>query len=164
MTQQEPTFALDSAEHKLTFPCEGRLLALDLGTKKIGIAVSDESQSVTRGVKTLTRGSWKSLLKEIQSVIIDFDAVGLVIGLPLETDGSESPMSEESRRIAKNFSLSLMIPVALHDERVTSYAARAVMWESGRNPEDVRRNVDNEAAAIILDDFISFRDQIARED
>jgi len=164
MTQHEPKFNLDSPEHKVSFPTQGRLVALDLGTKKIGIAVSDESQTVTRGIKTITRGSWKSVLREIESVLLDFDAVGLVIGLPLETDGTESPMSEEARRIARNFNLSLAVPVALHDERVTSYAARGIMWESGKNSDDVRSNVDSEAAAIILDDFISFRNQLARED
>ena len=162
MTQHEPEKELDSIENKASFPASGRLVSLDLGTKKIGIAISDETQSVTRGLRTITRKSWKSLLDEVSSILREFDAVGLVIGLPLETDGTESPMSEEARRIARNFSLSLDIPVALHDERVSSYAARGAMWEMGRDNDAVRANVDSEAAAIILDDFISFRNQILK--
>jgi putative Holliday junction resolvase len=164
MTQQEPEIPIDSNEAKNLFPVSGRLLALDLGTKKIGVAVSDESQSVTRGLKTIVRTSWKALLKEVVALLEEFDAVGLVIGLPLETDGSESPMSEEARRIARNFRLSLSIPVALHDERATSYAARGIMWQSGKDSETVRLKVDSEAAAIILDDFISFRNQLHLQD
>jgi putative Holliday junction resolvase len=164
MTQHEPEKELDSVENKASFPISGRLVSLDLGTKKIGIAVSDETQAVTRGIRTLPRGSWKSVLEEVSSILRDFDAVGLVIGLPLETDGTESPMSEDARRIARNFSLSIEIPVALHDERVSSYAARGTMWETGKDQDTVRANVDSEAAAIILDDFISFRNQLLTGD
>ena len=164
MTQHELEKQLDSIEIKASFPTSGRLVSLDLGAKKIGIAVSDETQSVTRGLRTIPRKSWKSLLDEVSSILREFDAVGLVIGLPLETDGTESPMSEDARRIARNFSLSIEIPVALHDERVSSYAARGTMWETGKDQETVRANVDSEAAAIILDDFISFRNQLRSSD
>ena len=74
-------------------PSSGRLLALDLGTKRIGVAVSDELQMTTRAVCIIERRSWKKVLKQIVSFLDEFDAVGLVLGLPYNTDGSESEMS-----------------------------------------------------------------------
>jgi len=74
--------------------------------------------------------------------------------LPLESDGSESEMSAEARRMAHNFGLSLSIPVFLQDERVTSYEAKSRLWERGVNLKESRQLVDSEAAAIILSDFI----------
>ena len=140
-------------------PASGRLVALDLGTKRIGIAVSDELQIVTRAVKTIDRKGWKKLLLQIKEILADFDAVALVIGLPYNFDGSESEMSREARRLARNFSLSLEIPVILQDERVTSYEAKGRLWKEGVSGKEFRQRVDNEAAAIILSDFIARRDE-----
>jgi len=140
-------------------PPEGRLVALDLGTKRIGVAVSDELQFTVRAVKTIERTGWKKLLLQIKEILADFDAVGLVIGLPYNFDGSESEMSQESRRLARNFSLSLDIPVIFQDERVTSFEAKGRLWKEGVTGKEFRQRVDNEAAAIILSDFIARRDE-----
>lgn len=141
-------------------PAKGRLLALDLGTKRIGVAVSDELQFTTRPLKTIERTGWKKLLLQIKELLAEFDAVTLVLGLPLNTDGSESEMSLEARRLARNFSLSLEIPVVLQDERVTSYEAKGRLWKQGITGKELRKRVDNEAAAIILSDFIELRNDL----
>ncbi|MCW5958581.1 MAG: Holliday junction resolvase RuvX [Pyrinomonadaceae bacterium] len=143
-------------------PTKGRLLALDLGTKKVGVAVSDELQFTIRHVGTIARRSWKLFLKEISRFLTEFDAQALIIGLPFNFDGSESEMSAEARRIANNFSLSLDIPVYLQDERVTTYEARGRLWELGLNEKQMREKIDSEAAAIILHDFIELRNQFLR--
>jgi putative holliday junction resolvase len=140
-------------------PQSGRLVALDLGTKRIGVAVSDELQFTVRPYKTIERTGWKKLLLQIKEILADFDAVGLIIGLPYNFDGSESEMSREARRLARNFSLSLEIPVILQDERVTSYEAKGRLWKEGVSDKEFRRRVDNEAAAIILSDFIDRRNE-----
>lgn len=133
---------------------QGRLLALDPGTKRVGVAISDETQTVARPLERIERTSWKRLLEKVRAIVSEFDAVGLVIGLPLESDGTESPMSAEARDMARKFSLSLDIPVVLEDERVTSYAAKSNLWERGLSIEESRRLVDSEAAAIILSDVL----------
>jgi putative holliday junction resolvase len=140
-------------------PASGRLVALDPGTKRFGVAVSDELQFTTRAVKTIERTGWKKLLLQIKEILADFDAVGLVIGLPYNFDGSESEMSQEARRLARNFSRSLEIPVVLQDERVTSYEAKGRLWKEGLTGKEFRERVDNEAAAIILADFIARRNE-----
>jgi putative Holliday junction resolvase len=133
----------------------GRIVALDPGTKRVGVAVSDERRIIATPLPHIERKSWKSLLTSVQSVLNDFDAVALVLGLPLESDGSESEMSLEARDMARKFELSLEIPIFLQDERATSYEAKSRMWEQGVSLADSRKNVDSEAAAIILTDFIS---------
>lgn len=135
-------------------PAAGRILALDLGTKRIGVAVCDEMHIAVRPLFTLKRIGWKKLLLQIKDVLAEYDAKALVLGLPYNFDGSESEMSAEARRLARNFALSLDIPVFLQDERATSYEARGRLWESGATDKEVRERIDSEAAAIILSDFL----------
>lgn len=138
-------------------PLDGRIIALDLGTKRIGIAVSDDFQMISRPVRTIARTSWKKTLLLVKDILDEFDAVALVIGLPYNFDGSESNMSAEARRLARSFSLSLEIPVFLQDERVTSYEAKRRLWERGVDLKAIKSQVDSEAAAIILSDFLDRR-------
>ena len=135
-------------------PENGRLLALDLGTKRIGVALSDELRITTRPLENLTVSSWKKLLARVKELIAEFDAKALVIGLPLESDGSESEMSIYARETARKFELSLDIPVVLQDERATSYEAKGRLWGRGVDTVRDRGLVDSEAAAIILADLI----------
>jgi putative Holliday junction resolvase len=141
-------------------PRDGRLLCLDPGTTKVGVAVSDEIQFTVRPLKTLKRKGWKRFLEKISELIAEFDAKALVIGLPLGFEGGESEMSEEARRIARNFSLSLEIPVFLHDERLSTYTARGHLWKLGKEEKDMAARLDAEAAAVILSDFIETRNSI----
>jgi putative holliday junction resolvase len=135
-------------------PDAGRIIALDLGTKRIGVAVCDEMHITVRPLFTIKRIGWKKLLLQIKDVLAEYDAKALVLGLPYNFDGSESEMSSEARRLARNFALSLDVPVFLQDERATSYEARGKLWESGATEKEVRARVDSEAAAIILSDFL----------
>jgi putative Holliday junction resolvase len=152
--QQKEPFNDTGSPEICDVPMSGRLLGLDPGTRHIGLAVSDESQLITTPVPPIQRKSWKNLLAAVGAVIAEYDAVALVVGLPLNTDGSESPMSKEAREMARKFGLSLEIPVCLQDERVTSYEARGRLWSNGVSPEKTKKFVDSEAASIILADFL----------
>jgi len=135
--------------------CENRrIVAIDPGTKRVGVAVCDELRLIATPLPAIDRKSWKKLLSDVQTVIAEYDAAALVIGLPLNTDGSESSMSLEARDLARKFELSLDFPVFLQDERVTSYDARRSLWERGVSVKDTKKYVDSEAAAIILTDFL----------
>lgn len=135
----------------------GRLLALDLGEKRVGVAVSDEMLITVRPLQPLRRTSWKALLRAVASIVQHFDARGVVIGLPLNLDGSEGLAAEEARRHARNFELSLKMPVYLQDERLTSREAEDSLRTAGCSEREVRENVDSQAAVIILRDFIAKR-------
>lgn len=158
MQEKETTNQTDFTD-VFNAPMAGRILALDLGTKRIGVAVSDELQITTRAVCIINRTSWKKLLKQTISYLDEFDAVALVLGLPYQFDGGESEMSNEARRLARNFSLSLKIPVYLQDERVSTYEARGNLWKQGADAKKIRQTLDAEAAAIILRDFIERKSQ-----
>lgn len=134
-------------------PQTGRILAIDPGMKRVGIAVTDPGQLIATPVKTLDRGSWKKLLSDIKETVSEFDAVAGVVGLPLGFEGDEIPMTAEATDFARKLSLSLSIPVFLQDERVSSYEARGRLWQAGRS-EDLRSEVDAEAASVILSDFL----------
>ena len=136
-------------------PTAGRIVAIDPGTKFVGIAVSDGTQLIASPVKTLTRTSWKKLLSDIKQIVSDFDAVAVVVGLPLGFEGGRIEMTDEAESIAKKLALSIGIPVRMQDERVTTYEARKRLWERGTTPEKTKSEVDSEAAAIILSDFLS---------
>ena len=153
MVQQKETNNRPEFEDLQLVPKKGRILSIDPGTKRIGIAISDEDRIICRPLPVIERSSWKKLLASIQAILNEFDAKALVIGLPLESDGSESVMSFEARDMARKFKLSLKIPLFLQDERVTSYVAKERLW-SQSSQKDVRDQVDSEAAATILSDFL----------
>ena len=82
-------------------PAAGRIVALDPGTKFVGVAVSDETQLIASPLKTLARTSWKKLLSDIKQIVSDFDAVAVVVGLPLGFVGYRIAMSDEAGSIAR---------------------------------------------------------------
>jgi putative Holliday junction resolvase len=153
--QQNKTTNLDGVTDVFAVPAEGRVIAIDPGTRRCGVAVCDELRVTSRPLSAIQRTSWKKLLLHIKDLVSEFDAKAMVIGLPLNTDGTESEMSTEARRMARNFSRSLDIPVFLQDERVTSYEAKGRLWGQGRSLSESRALVDSEAAVIILDDFLA---------
>lgn len=160
--QEKETTNTDQLANVSAVPAKGRIIAIDPGTKRCGIAVCDELRVTTRPLKYLERKSWKKLLADTKNVIGEFDAKCLVIGLPLETDGRENTMSEYARDLQRKFSLSLEIPVFLQDERVTSYEAKSRLWERGVDLKNTREQVDSEAAAIILSDFLNKIEKLSR--
>jgi putative holliday junction resolvase len=139
------------AAEKLT----GRLLALDLGEKRVGVAISDELWITVRPLPFLHRTNWKQLLGAVADLLQRFDAKALVIGLPLNLDGTEGNAAIEAKSLARNFELSVKAPVYLQDERLTSREAEETLRAAGRSSSAIHQQVDSEAAAIILRDFIA---------
>jgi putative Holliday junction resolvase len=133
----------------------GRLIALDLGEKRVGVAVSDELHLTVRTLQALERTNWKKFLRDVAALLTEFDAKALVIGLPLSLDGTVGTAAQETLRLARNFRLSLEVPVYLQDERLTSREAEESLRAAGRGTEELRQLIDSESAAIILRDFIN---------
>ncbi|MFN2577248.1 MAG: Holliday junction resolvase RuvX [Pyrinomonadaceae bacterium] len=133
----------------------GRLLAIDLGAKRVGVAMSDELQMTVTPLECLERRSWKDLLRRVAALIERYDARGLVIGLPLSLDGKENDAAQKAKQKAENFSRSLRVPVYLQDERLTTFAAESELKSRGLVTSEIKQHVDSESAAIILRDFIS---------
>ena len=152
MTQNIDTHAQDTQSSDSP---AGRLLALDLGARRVGVAVCDELRLSVRPLPPLARASWKKLLREIADLCRSFDAKGVVVGLPVNLDGTEGEAAVEARRIARNLSLSLDIPVHLQDERLTSRDAERTLRSDGASVREVVVRIDGEAAALILSDFLA---------
>jgi putative Holliday junction resolvase len=133
----------------------GRVLALDLGSKRVGLAVSDELRLSVRTLPFLPRTPWKRLLRSVAELCESFDVRLLVVGLPLRLDGSEGEAAAETRRVARNLELSLRLPVRLQDERLTSRDAEDSLRRGGFEGARVKERVDGEAASIILKDFLA---------
>ena len=130
------------------------IVALDLGEKRVGIAVSDAlSISITR-LDALARTNWKQLLQNVEDLVLRFDAQTVVIGLPLSLNGSSGNAAIETRDVARKFARSLTVPVYLQDERLSSVQAEQNLRAEGVKGAELSARVDSEAAAVILRDFL----------
>lgn len=139
----------DAHEFRSALPEGGRLMGLDLGTKTIGLALCDAGWTFASPAQTLPRGKF-SRDKDALEAIVKAQAVrGLVLGLPLNMDGSESPRSQASRAFARNISI-LGLPVLLRDERWSTVAAERAMLDQDMSRAKRAAKIDAHAAALIL--------------
>ena len=130
-------------------PAEGRLLAVDWGTKRIGLAVSDPSRMIAQPLATLTRrGGRRFPMSQLRPYLEEYQPVGIVVGLPLEADGSEGLAAEAARATANLITEKTGIPVVLEDERMTTARAARADAVGGRPDRDQR------AAAILLQGYL----------
>ena len=148
------SYVLVQTKVKVTEHPAGPVLALDLGEKLVGAAISDERLITTRRLSPLKRSNWKNLLQDVRHLLERFDAQTIVVGLPLNMDGSEGEAARNVRRLARNLAKSVQQPVYLQDERLTSRAAMENLRVEGVKPEDIPALIDGEAAAMILRDFL----------
>ena len=140
----------------------GPILALDLGAKRVGAAISDVlAISITR-LESLERSNWKRFLQDVSNLVRRFDAQTVVIGLPLRLDGTIGDAAAEARKTAEKFALSLQIPVYLQDERLTSTEAEENLRSAGVTAEELSWRIDSEAAALILRDFLNTNEERIR--
>jgi putative Holliday junction resolvase len=142
----------------------GPILALDLGEKLVGTAISDERLITTKRLPPLKRSNWKKLLQDVRDLLERFDAKTIVVGLPLSMDGSEGDAAKSVRRLALNLAKSVQQSVYLQDERLTSRAAMENLIAEGVKPEAIPALIDGEAAAMILRDFLVTDQQRIRVD
>ena len=132
----------------------GRVLALDIGAKRVGVAVSDEMRLTVRPLATLRGTNWKQLVKALSELCEEFDVRRVVLGLPLRLDGVEGDAAKEVRNVARKLELTLRLPINFQDERLTSKTAEAELRREGLGERVVLAKADSEAAAIILRDYL----------
>ncbi len=135
-------------------PIRAPVVALDLGEKRVGVAVSDSlSISITR-LAAVPRTNWKQMLRDVDDLVRRFDAQTVVIGLPLRLNGFAGDSALEARRLAQKFAQSLTVPVFLQDERLSSAEAEQNLRQEGHKRDKIGGLVDSESAAVILRDFL----------
>jgi putative Holliday junction resolvase len=140
--------------HQASLNPTGPILALDLGDKLVGAAVSDDRLVTIKRLPPIKRSNWKRLLHDVVTIIRRFDAKTVVIGLPLNLDGTSGEAAEKARHVANNLARSVDQPVYLQDERLTSFEATENLKAEGHKPGEIPELIDGEAAAMILRDFI----------
>jgi putative Holliday junction resolvase len=127
-----------------------RILGLDLGSKTIGMAISDSSLTVASPLETLKRGKFQADAERLRQVIQERQVGALVIGLPLNMDGSEGPRCQSVRQFGKNFLERMEIPVAFWDERLSTAAVTRTLLDADASRRRRAELVDKLAASYIL--------------
>lgn len=127
-----------------------RLLGLDLGTKTIGVALSDVTRTIASPCETIARSKFKADAARLMEIAAEQDAGGLVLGLPRNLDGSEGPRAQATRAFARNFNRISPLPILLWDERWSTLAAERMLIEADRSRKRRAEVVDKVAATIIL--------------
>lgn len=140
---------LTAAELAATLPHGGRLLGLDLGTKTIGTALCDAGWHFASPDKTIKRGKFAVDKATLKSLVAAQHVKGIVLGLPLNLDGSESPRSQSSRAFAKNIA-DLGLPIMFWDERMSTVAVERAAIEADMSRAKRAERIDSFAAAHIL--------------
>lgn len=147
---------VEAASH---LPARGGLIGLDLGTKTIGVAASDPDRKLATGVETIARTAFTADAKRLLALAAERSAVGFVLGLPLNMDGSEGPRAQSTRAFARNFAKLTDLPIALWDERLSTVAVERELIAADVSRAKRAAVVDQHAAAFILQGAL---DRLAR--
>ena len=140
-------------------PARGPLIGLDLGTKTIGVAASDPDRRLATGVTTVTRKVFKADAEALLARAAERRAVGFVLGLPINMDGSEGPRAQSTRAFARNFAKLTDLPIGLWDERLSTAAVERGLIEADMRRARRAEVIDQHAAAFILQGAL---DRLAR--
>ena len=143
---------------------KGRILALDVGKKRIGLAVSDELGLTAQGIETLERTRIREDLENLRQIAARWEAKTLLIGKPLHMSGSESRQSEYTREFADRLHQYLSLPVVFWDERLTSAEAERMLRIAGASLEQRKKAVDRMAAVLLLESYLGYQSMHAGED
>ncbi|RED12800.1 Putative pre-16S rRNA nuclease [Pontivivens insulae] len=141
----------ETAEAFLTeLPGVGALMGLDPGTKTIGVAISDPLRQVASPLETIRRKKFSQDALRLDEIIANRSICGVVIGLPLNMDGSEGPRAQSVRAFARNLAQRAPLPILFQDERLSSVAAERALLEADTSRAKRSQVIDNIAASYIL--------------
>ena len=140
-----------------------RVMALDVGDRKIGVSISDALLLTAQSRPTLRRKDLKSDIEAIRQLSVENEVHEIVIGQPLHMDGRESPQSQKVARFAEELKKALDLPIVFWDERLTSFEAEQHLQEMGLSWRQRRAQIDKIAAMIILQNYLDTRAYAKRE-
>ena len=143
-----PVFSL--ADAIAVLPQRGALIGLDLGSKTIGVAASDPDRRVAAPVETISRQRFNLDARRILELAAERRAAGLVLGLPINMDGSEGPRAQATRAFARNLARLTELPIALWDERLSTAAVERALIAADASRAERKKVIDQHAAAYIL--------------
>jgi putative Holliday junction resolvase len=138
-------------------PCEGRVLALDVGDRTIGVAASDPLGIAAHPIETLRRTRLADDIARVRALAAEREAVEVVVGLPRNMDGSLGPQAEKTQAFADALAEQIDIPVTLWDERLSTVAAERALIASGLTRKRRKGVVDQVAAVYFLQGYLDHR-------
>ena len=147
---------LSNEDFKTNIRSKSRLLGIDPGSKNIGIAICDENQNVATPLKIIKKGKFATLLNEINLIIRENNVKGIVIGNPINMDGTSGKSAQRVSDFSRNLSKNINIPITMWDERLSSQGAFNIVKELTNNTSNKVKNLDKNAAAFILQGAIDF--------
>ena len=143
-------------EFKTNIQRNSRLLGIDHGNKNIGFAICDENKKVATPLKILQKSKLKVLIEQINQIIKENDIKGIIIGNPINMDGSIGKSSQSANDFAKNLSKNITIPITMWDERLSTEGSFKITQELGTNTSNRVNKLDKNAAAFILQGAIDY--------
>ena len=133
-----------------------RLIGLDLGSKRIGVSICDEKQLIATPYKTIHKSKNNELIKELKNIIQENDIKAIIIGYPLNMDGSSSSSAQSVNDVSKNIDKEIDVDVCLWDERLSTVGAFNLSSQLDVNVSKREKNIDQNAAAFILQGAIDY--------
>ena len=133
-----------------------RLIGLDLGSKRIGVSICDDKQLIATPLKTINRNSLKDLVDELRLIINENDIKGVIVGNPLNMDGSSGRSAQSVKDTTENIEKNLDIPICLWDERLSTVGAFNLSSQLDINVSKREKKIDENAAAFILQGALDF--------
>ena len=133
-----------------------RLIGLDLGSKRIGVSICDEKQLIATPLKTISKNSLEELIKNLKEIINENDIEGIIIGNPLNMDGSFGRSAQSVKDTAQNIEKNIDIPICLWDERLSTVGAFNLSSQLDISVSKREKKIDENAAAFILQGAIDF--------
>jgi putative holliday junction resolvase len=156
-----PVVALTEAAALL--PARGALIGLDLGSKTIGVAASDPDRRLAAPVETILRKRFRADAERLLTLAAERRAVGFVLGLPINMDGTEGPRAQATRAFAKNLAGLTDLPIALWDERLSTAAVERALIAADASRARRKAVIDQHAAAFILQGALDRLGRLLRE-
>jgi len=133
-----------------------RLIGLDLGSKRIGVSICDEKQLIATPFKNINRSSAKELIEELKIIIKENDIKGIIVGNPLNMDGTSGSSAQSVKDTSNNIEKSIDLPICLWDERLSTVGAFNLSRQLDINVSKREKKIDENAAAFILQGAIDF--------
>ena len=143
-------------EFKNKFTKKSRLLGLDLGSKRIGVAICDDRRSIATPFRTINKEGLVRFINELKLIIKENNIEGIIVGNPINMDGSLGPSSQSIKDVCKNILKEINIPLCLWDERLSTVGAFNLSSQLDVNVSKKVKNIDKNAAAFILQGAIDY--------
>ena len=133
-----------------------RLIGLDLGSKRIGVSICDDKQSIATPFRTISKTNTNELIKELNDLVNEYNIKGIIIGNPINMDGSSGRSAQSVNDVSSNIDKAINVDVCLWDERLSTVGAFNLSSQLDVNVSKREKNIDQNAAAFILQGAIDF--------